>query len=114
MERHELIDMMRDLELAGMRAAYDEIMRTSTQRGKSTADVLGDLLAAELAENTARAIRVSMSAAQFPTAKTLAEFDFAHSPTGEPRIRALHGGASAAVLAASPEGIGYRWSPDHR
>jgi hypothetical protein len=32
MERHEILEMMGTLQLAGMRAAYDEIVSTGTKR----------------------------------------------------------------------------------
>jgi DNA replication protein DnaC len=92
MERHELIEIMRELKLAGMRAAYDEVMRSGAQNQRGAADILGDLLKAELAEKTARSIRYQMSAAKFPVAKTLAEFDFTASPMNEALVRAFHDG----------------------
>ena len=92
MERHELIEMMRELKLAGMRAAYDEVMRSGVQNQRSAPDIFGDLLKAELAEKTARSIRYQMSAAKFPVAKTLAEFDFTASPVNEALVRAFHDG----------------------
>jgi hypothetical protein len=32
MERHQIIEMMRDLKLAGMRAAFDEILANGLRR----------------------------------------------------------------------------------
>ncbi|MGK7294291.1 MAG: IS21-like element helper ATPase IstB [Candidatus Wenzhouxiangella sp. M2_3B_020] len=92
MERHELIELMRALKLAGMRAAFDEVMRAGLQHQRGAAEILGDLLKAELAEKTARSIRYQMSAAQFPVMKTLAEFDFGASPVNEGLVRSLHEG----------------------
>ncbi len=92
MERHELIDMMRELKLAGMRSAYDEIMRAGLQHQRGAVEILGDLLKAELAEKTARSIRYQMSAAKFPVMKTLAEFEFDATPVNEALVRSLHDG----------------------
>lgn len=92
MERHELMELMRALNLAGMRAAFDEVMRAAIQHQRSVAEVLADLLKAELAEKTARSIRYQMSAAHFPVMKTLAEFDFTASPVNEVLVRSLHSG----------------------
>lgn len=92
MERHELIELMRALKLAGMRAAYDEVMRAGLQHQRGAAEILGDLLRAEFAEKTARSIRYQMSAAQFPVMKHLAEFDFGVSPVNEGLVRSLHEG----------------------
>ena len=63
MERHEALDMMRELKLSGMRAAYDDVMRSGLQHKRSAAEILGDLLKAEVTEKTARSIRYQMSAA---------------------------------------------------
>lgn len=48
MERHEALDMMRELKLSGMRAAYDDVMRSGLQHKRSAAEILGDLLKAEV------------------------------------------------------------------
>lgn len=90
MERHDLIGMMRELKLAGMRGAYDDVMRAGLQHQRSAAEILGDLLKAELAEKTARSIRYQMSAAKFPVMKTLAEFEFDACPVNEALVRSLH------------------------
>jgi DNA replication protein DnaC len=92
-ERHEIMMLMRELKLAGMRAAYDEVMRDGIRRRRGAAEILGDLLQAELAEKTARSIRYQMSAARFPVMKSLAEFDFDASPANEALVRELHDGA---------------------
>ena len=69
MERHDIVSLMRELKLAGMRAAYDDVMRAGIQHQRSPAEILGDLLNAELAEKTARSIRYQMSAALSSSAK---------------------------------------------
>jgi len=91
-ERHELIGLMRELKLAGMRAAYDDTMRAGVQHRRGPAEILGDLLKAELAEKTARSIRYQMSAARFPVMKSLAEFDFDAAPVNEALVHSLHQG----------------------
>lgn len=93
MERSEIFAMMHELKLSGMRAAYDEIMRQGLLHQRSVAEILGDLLKAEVAEKTARSIRYQMSAARFPVMKTLDGFDFNHSPVNEDLVRALHAGS---------------------
>ena len=57
MERPDLMAMMAELSLAGMRPAYDEVMRDGLKRQRSLQQILGDLLAAEVAEKKARSIR---------------------------------------------------------
>jgi hypothetical protein len=91
-ERHELIGLMRELKLAGMRAAYDDVLRAGVQHRRGPTEILGDLLKAELAEKTARSIRYQMSAARFPVMKSLAEFDFDAAPVNEALVRSLHQG----------------------
>ena len=83
MERAELMAMMAELSLSGMRTAYDEVMRDGLKRQRSAQQILGDLLAAEVAEKKARSIRYQLGAAKLPLAKTLTEFDFTASPVNE-------------------------------
>ena len=92
MERHDLLAQMATLKLAGMRAAYDEVMRDGLKRQRSVQQILGDLLIAEVAEKAARSISYQIGAAKLPVAKELTEFDFAASPVNETLVRDLHGG----------------------
>ena len=43
MERHELMAVMAELSLAGMRAAYDEVMSDGLKRQRTVQQILGDL-----------------------------------------------------------------------
>jgi DNA replication protein DnaC len=92
MERHELLAMMSELHLAGMRTAYDEVMADGIRRQHSAQRILGDLLKAEMAEKQARSIRYRMASAKLPLAKELADFDFSVSPVNAPLVRDLHKG----------------------
>lgn len=92
MERHDLIALMAELSLSGMRAAYDEVIADGLKRQRTVQQILGDLLVAERAEKTARSIRYQLGAAKLPLARTLAEFDFAASPVNEGLVRSLHDG----------------------
>lgn len=92
MERHDLLKLMAKLKLSGMRAAYDDIMRDSLRRQRSVQEILGDLLAAEVAEKTARSISYQIAAAKLPVARDLGEFIFTSSPVNEALVRDLHGG----------------------
>ena len=74
MERAELMAMMAELSLSGMRTVYDEVMRDGLKRQRSAQQILGDLLAAEVAEKKARSIRYQLGAAKLPLARTLTEF----------------------------------------
>ena len=91
-ERHDLLALMTKLKLAGMRAAYDDIMRDGLKRQRSVQQILGDLLSAEVAEKEARSISYQIGAAKLPLAKELTEFEFTGSPVNEALVRDLHGG----------------------
>jgi DNA replication protein DnaC len=93
MERSEILDMLRVLQLAGMRAAYDEIVTTGIKRQHGIEKILGALLKAEIAEKQARSIRYQMAAAKLPVPKELADFTFAGTPINEQLVRDLAGGA---------------------
>ena len=51
--------------------------------------IIGALLQAEIADKKARSIKYQMASAKLPTAKELADFDFAGSPVNEPLIQEL-------------------------
>ena len=84
MERHEVLAMMTTLKLAGMRAAYDDILADGLKRRHPVQQIFGALLRAEIADKTARSIKYQMASARLPAARELAEFDFAASPVNEP------------------------------
>ena len=50
MERTELFDLMGELQLYGMKAAFDEIMATAVKRQHEPQRIIGDLLTAEISE----------------------------------------------------------------
>ena len=89
MERHEVLAMMTALKLAGMRAAYDDILADGLKRRHPVQQIIGTLLQVEIADKTARSIKYQMASARLPTAKELADFDFAASPVNEPLIQEL-------------------------
>jgi DNA replication protein DnaC len=89
MERQDLLDMMGRLQLAGMRAAFDEVLATGLKRKHAVQQILADLLKAEIADKQARSIRYQLAAARLPLAKELAEFDFAGTPVNEALVRSL-------------------------
>lgn len=97
MERAELIAMMGELKLAGMRAAYDEVLREALKRELSYQEMLARLLQAELAEKRARSIRYRLGIAKLPLSKELVDFDFAANPVNETLVRELHAGTFLAT-----------------
>jgi DNA replication protein DnaC len=93
MERTEIIAAMGGLKLFGMRAAYDEIVATAVKRQHEPQRVIGDLLAAELAEKQARSIKYQITVAKLPLAKEIEDFAFAETPVNETLVRDLAGGS---------------------
>ena len=57
MERSEILATMGELKLYGMKAAFDEIIASAVKRQHEPQRVVGDLLAAEIAEKQARSIK---------------------------------------------------------
>ena len=86
MERQEIIEMMGTLQLAGMRAAYDEVIAAGVKRQHPAQRVIGELLKAEIAEKRARSIKYQMTIARLPLAKELADFEFADTPINQPLV----------------------------
>jgi DNA replication protein DnaC len=96
MERHEILEMMAELKLAGMRAAFDELLADGIKRQHSALRIVGELLKAEIAEKQARSITYQMTIAKLPLAKELADFDFTGTPINEALVRELATGAFLA------------------
>jgi DNA replication protein DnaC len=92
MERSQLFELMDELKLSGMKAAFDEIMATAVKRQHEPQRIIGDLLSAEIHEKQARSIRYQLSSAKLPLAKDLDDFDFAGTPINETLVRDLAGG----------------------
>jgi DNA replication protein DnaC len=96
MERSEILELMAQLKLYGMRAAYDEVMTTAIKRRHEPPRILGDLLAAEIAEKQARSIKYQLTIAKLPLAKDIDGFDFAGTPINESLVRSLATGTFLA------------------
>jgi DNA replication protein DnaC len=96
MNRSDILELMAKLKLFGMRAAYDEVMATAIKRQYEPARIIGELLAAEIAEKQARSIKYQMTIAKLPLAKDLDGFTFAETPINESLVRSLATGAFLA------------------
>jgi DNA replication protein DnaC len=92
MERSEILSVMAELKLYGMKAAYDEILGTAIKRQHEPQRLVGDLLRAEISEKQARSIRYQITIAKLPLAKDVDEFRFASTPINEALVRDLAGG----------------------
>ena len=89
MERHEIMEMMAELKLLGMRMAFDEVLANGLKRQHAAQQIVGHLLGVEIAEKHARSTRYQVGAAKLPLAKELTDFDFAGSPINEGLVREL-------------------------
>jgi DNA replication protein DnaC len=92
MERSQLFDLMSELQLYGMKAAFDEIMATAIKRQHEPQRIVGDLLTAEISEKQARSIKYQLTIAKLPLAKDLNDFQFEGSPINETLVRDLASG----------------------
>ncbi len=79
MERTEILELMSQLQLAGMRAAYDEIVTAGVKRNHGVERVIGALLQAEIATKHARSINYQMGLAKLPLVKELSDLSFYNS-----------------------------------
>jgi DNA replication protein DnaC len=92
MERTQLFDLMGELKLYGMKAAYDDIMATAVKRQHEPQRVVGDLLTAEISEKQARSIKYQLTIAKLPLAKDLHDFQFENTPINQTLVNELAGG----------------------
>jgi DNA replication protein DnaC len=83
MERSELFNLMGELQLYGMKAAFDEIMATAIKRQHEPQRIIGDLLTAEINEKKVRSIKYQLTIAKLPLAKDLEDFQFDGTPINE-------------------------------
>ena len=96
MERSDVLEMLDQLKLFGMHAAFDEVMAAGLKRKHSVQQIIGELLRAEIAEKQARSIKYQLTIAKLPLAKELADFRFADTPVNEALLRDLATGAFLA------------------
>jgi DNA replication protein DnaC len=96
MERTQLFDLMGELKLYGMKAAFDEIMATAIKRQHEPQRIVGDLLNAEISEKQARSIKYQLTIAKLPLAKDLDDFEFDGTPINETLVHDLAGGGFIA------------------
>src|SRR6202522_2391742 len=92
MERTQLFDLMGELKLYGMKAAFDEIMATAVKRQHEPQRIVGDLLTAEINEKQARSIKYQLTIAKLPLAKDINDFRFEGTPINQALVNDLAGG----------------------
>ncbi len=96
MERSDILEMMSDLKLYGMKAAFDETITTAVKRQHEPQRVVGDLLKAEIVEKQARSIKYQLTIARLPLAKDVDDFEFDGTPINRDLVRDLAGGGFLA------------------
>jgi DNA replication protein DnaC len=96
MERTQIFDLMGELKLYGMKAAFDEIMATAVKRQHEPQRIVGDLLNAEINEKQARSIKYQLTIAKLPLAKDIADFQFDGTPINQTLVNDLAGGGFIA------------------
>ena len=96
MERTQIFDLMGELKLYGMKAAFDEIMATAIKRQHEPQRIVGDLLAAEISEKQARSIKYQLTIAKLPLAKDIDDFQFDGTPINQTLVNDLAGGGFIA------------------
>jgi len=89
MERSQLFDLMNELQLYGMKTAFDEIMATAVKRQHEPQRIIGDLLTAAITEKQARSIKYQLTIAKLPLAKDLGDFEFDGTPINETLVNDL-------------------------
>jgi hypothetical protein len=101
MERTQVLDMMGDLKLYGMRTAYDETLAAAVKRKHEPQRFVGDLLKAEISEKQARSIKYQLTIAKLPLSKDIDDFTFHSTPINESLVRDLAGATSSPSSATS-------------
>src|ERR1700678_476831 len=96
MERTQLFDLMGELKLYGMKAAFDEIMATAVKRQHEPQRIVGDLLTAEISEKQARSIKYQLTIHTLPLAKNIEDFQFDGTPINQTLVNDLAGGGFIA------------------
>ena len=96
MERTQLFDLMGELKLYGMKAAFDEIMATAIKRQHEPQRIVGELLTAEISEKQARSIKYQLTIAKLPLAKDIEDFQFDGTPINQTLVNDLAGGGFIA------------------
>jgi len=96
MERTEVLEMMGELKLYGMKSAYDEALATALKRKHEPQQLVCDLLKAEISEKQARSIRYQLTTAKLPLAKDVNDFAFKDTLINENLVRDLAGGVFVA------------------
>ena len=92
MLRENILSALSELQLGGMRAAYDEISATAQKSRNTPERFFLSLLEAEIVDRETRSMRYRLAQARFPALKELEHFDFSAATLEESLVRRLHHG----------------------
>ena len=101
MERSQILATMGELKLYGMKTAFDQIITAAVKRQHEPQRVIGDFLAAEVAEKQARSVKYQIAIAKLPLAKDIGDFSFAGTPVNETLVRDLAARGKAVLVISS-------------
>jgi DNA replication protein DnaC len=93
MLRNDVLDLLVELKLLGMLAAYEDAVSTTPSGNMNPEQVVFDLLQAESADRRLRGIRYQLGQARFPINKDIDNFDFQGSQVNESYMRSLYDGS---------------------
>jgi DNA replication protein DnaC len=93
MLRNDVLDLLVELKLLGMLAAYEDTVSTTPSGNMNPEQVVFDLLQAESADRRLRGIRYQLGQARFPINKDIDNFDFQGSQVNESYMRSLYDGS---------------------
>jgi hypothetical protein len=89
MERQEILEVMSELKLYGIRASFDEVAGKGLARRDEIYPLIASLMQAERTHRQARSISYRIAGAKFPVLKDLDKFVFADTPVDEGQVREL-------------------------
>jgi DNA replication protein DnaC len=92
MLRESILNVLKELQLEGMKAAYDELVAVGQKQGHTSERLLLSLLEAEVTERAGRSLRYRLGQARFPVQKELEEFDFSAGQVEASRMNRLCSG----------------------
>ena len=93
MLHNNVLELLAELKLSGMLAAYEEVISTTPSGSMNPEQVVFDLLQAESADRRLRGIRYQLGQARFPITKDIDNFDFQGSQVNEGYMRSLYDGS---------------------
>lgn len=90
--RDDIFTAMKNLKLAGMIDAYDEVIADAIKRKNTIPEGLYQLLKSEIKTRKLKAISARMKAAKFPENKDLDDFVFSDTPINSEQVMNLYTG----------------------